>query len=445
MRKIIIYIMGLWLAMSACSVENDYIFDDISTARLNQYIDECDQVLLSSEHGWKMVYYPDTVFYGGYTFLMKFSDEKGKRVEMTSDLLDSVTVSSYSYNASLGPVLNFDTYSLLHLLADPNPRAFGGNVGLGYNAEFEFLISKVEQDKILLLGKKDKRATQLVRATAQDWEDIEAQRKVIADFNTFLPVEKTQPFYHYLRVGNDTAFCFYSPKLRMAYLTYVEGGKTVALNMPTSSTTRGIRFDRPVIFAGKSISELAFDAATRKMSVLDEGINAECFWAANVKDSCLLDFPDAVKMVQEYSEAFSLIERGYNLMNGTMDLDYRTDVQDYRWHWNLAGCPSLEVYVKNDEQGINCTMGRLYDRDSIAQDHVGDRIFFKQIHPNSKHSGNVNNMLLINFSGYGSRVLDRWLAQEKGVMMIPVGGQFYMIKNDDNLAWALFSPLQLNQ
>ena len=100
MRKIIIYIMGLWLAMSACSVENDYIFDDISTARLNQYIDECDQVLLSSEHGWKMVYYPDTVFYGGYTFLMKFSDEKGKRVEMTSDLLDSVTVSSYSYNAS---------------------------------------------------------------------------------------------------------------------------------------------------------------------------------------------------------------------------------------------------------------------------------------------------------------------------------------------------------
>lgn len=30
-------------------------------------------------------------------------------------------------------------------------------------------------------------------------------------------------------------------------------------------------------------------------------------------------------------------------------------------------------------------------------------------------------------------------------MMIPVGGQFYMIKNDDNLAWALFSPLQLNQ
>lgn len=443
MRKIIIYIMGLWLAMSACSVENDYIFDDISTARLNQYIDECDEVLLGSEHGWKMVYYPDTVHYGGYTFLMKFSDKKGKRVEMVSDLKDTVTLSSYSYNASLGPVLNFDTYSLLHLLADPNPSAFGGNAGLGYNAEFEFLISKVEQDKILLLGKKNKRATHLVRATPQDWEDIEAQRKMIADFSTFLPETKTQPFYHYLRVGNDTAFCYYSPKLRMAYLTYAEGDRTVALSLPSYSTTRGIRFNTPVSFGGQTISELAFDAATRKMSVLDEGANAECFWAANVKDSCLLDFPGAVKMVQGYSDAFSLIERGYNLRNGSMKLDYRDDIQDYRWHWNLAGCPAFEVYIKNEEQGLNCTMGDLYDKDSIALDNVGDRIFLKQLNPNSKHSGNVDVFLTSAFSFGYRNTLQRWLTKT-GMMMIPVGGQFYMIKNDDNLAWALFSPLQLN-
>lgn len=445
MRKIIIYIMGLWLAMSACSVENDYIFDDISTARLNQYIDECDQVLIGSEHGWKMVYYPDTVFYGGYTFLMKFSGEKGKRVEMTSDLLDSVTVSSYSYNASLGPVLNFDTYSLLHLLADPNPAAFGGNAGLGYNAEFEFLISKVEQDKITLLGKKNKRATQLIRATAQDWEDIKAQRKVVADFSTFLPEAKTHPFYHYLRVGNDTAFCFYSPKLRMAYLTYAEGDNTVALSLPSYSTTRGIRFNVPVSLGGQTISELAFDAATRKMSVLDEGANAECFWAKTTEEPCLLDFPGAVKMVQGYSDAFSLIERGYNLRNGRMKLDYREDIQDYRWHWNLAGCPAFEVYIKNDEQGLNCTMGDLYDKDSIALDNVGDRIFLKQLSTNSKHSGNVNNSLVSNFATTYRYTVQRWLTQDVGLMLIPVGGQFYMIKNDDNLAWALFSPLQLNQ
>ncbi len=445
MKKMIMYILGVWLAMGACSVENDYIFDDISTARLNQYIDECDEVLLSAENGWKMVYYPDTVHYGGYTFLMKFSNEKGKRVEMISDLLDTVTVSSYSYNASLGPVLNFDTYSLLHLLADPNPAAFGGNAGLGYNAEFEFLISKVEQDKILLLGKKDKRATELVRATAQDWEDMKTQRQMIADFSTFLPVEKTQPFYHYLRVGNDTAFCFYSPKLRMTYLTYAEGDKTVALSLPSYSTTRGIRFNTPVTFGGQTISELAFDAATRKMSVLDEGANAECFWAGNVKDTCLIDFPGAVKMVQDYSDAFSLIERGYNLMNGNMKLNYREDVQDYRWHWKLAGCPAFEVYIKNEEQQINLTMGRLIDRDSIAQDQVGDRIFFEQIRPNSKHSGTVTNMLVIGFSSYSNGAVKRWLESDAGMMLIPVGGQFYMIKNDDNLAWALFSPLQLNQ
>lgn len=441
MKRMIIYIIGIWVTIEACSVDNDYIFDDISTTRLNQYIQECDETLLSSEQGWKMIYYPDTLHYGGYTFLMKFSNESGKRVKMMSDLADTASVSAYSYNAAIGPIICFDTYGLLHLLADPNPDAFGGNAGLGYNGEYEFLITKVEQDKISLLSKKHKRAATLVRATAKDWENLKAQRKVIADFATFLPVEKNQPFYHYLCVGNDTAFCFYSPKLRMAYLTYVEGGKTVALSLPSSSTTRGIRFDTPVAFGGQTISELAFDAQTRQMSVLDEGVNAKCFWAKTATEPCLLHFPGAVEMVKAYSDAFSLIERGYNLSNGKTNLASFDDVQDYRWHWNLAGCPAFEIYVKNDE-GINCTMGHLYDRDSIAQDNVGDRIFFDQINPNSKHSGNVNNMLVINFSIYARTVADPWLKKGNGVLMIPVGGQFYLIKNDDNLSWALFSPLQ---
>ncbi|MFR3329084.1 MAG: DUF4302 domain-containing protein [Odoribacter splanchnicus] len=440
--KRVISIIGMWLAMSACSIDNDYIFDDISTARLNQYIAECDETLLSSEQGWKMVYYPDTLHYGGYTFLMKFSDEKGKRVEMMSDLVDTASVSAYSYNAAIGPVLNFDTYGLLHLLADPNPSEFGGNAGLGYNGEYEFLITKVEQDKISLLSKKNKREAALVRATAEDWENLKVQRKVIADFSTFIPVEKNQPFYHYLCVGNDTAFCYYSPKLRMAYLTYVEGGETVALSLPSSSTTRGIRFNKPIVFGGQAISELAFNAQTRQMSVLDEGVNAQCFWAKTTKERCLIQFPKAVEMVRKYSDAFSLIERGYNLLNGKTDLSSFDDVQDFRWHWNLAGCPAFEIYVKDEMEGINCTLGHLYDKDSTALDNVGDRIFFEQLHPNSKHSGNVNNMLVINFSSYARTVIDPWLETDAGVLMIPVGGQFYLIKNDDNLSWALFSPLQ---
>ena len=79
----------------ACSVDNDYIFDDISTHRLNQFIDECNEELVTAEHGWKFVYYPDTTQYGGFTFLMRFSDnEEGKRVEMQSDLNDSTSISS---------------------------------------------------------------------------------------------------------------------------------------------------------------------------------------------------------------------------------------------------------------------------------------------------------------------------------------------------------------
>ena len=64
MKKILFYTIGWAMLAFACSVENDYIFDDISTTRLNRYIDECDATLLASEHGWKFVYNPDTTQYG---------------------------------------------------------------------------------------------------------------------------------------------------------------------------------------------------------------------------------------------------------------------------------------------------------------------------------------------------------------------------------------------
>ena len=75
--------MGWALIALACSVDNDYIFDDISTHRLNQFIDECNEELVTAEHGWKFVYYPDTTQYGGFTFLMRFSAE-GRCMEVRS-------------------------------------------------------------------------------------------------------------------------------------------------------------------------------------------------------------------------------------------------------------------------------------------------------------------------------------------------------------------------
>jgi len=444
MKKIAIYITGWMMLLFSCSVDNDYIFDDISTHRLNQYIDECDELLVSAEQGWKFIYYPDTSQYGGYTFLMKFSKTDGRRVMMQCDINDEQSVSSYGFNAALGPIICFDTYSLLHLLADPNPLAFNGKAGLGYGGEYEFLILDVKSDCIKLLGKKNKREAQLVPATAEDWAELPMQREAIGRFNHFIPTGADQPFYHYLRIGTDTAFCFYSPTLRMAYLTYVEGGKTVPLKLPVYSTERGIHFDRPVNFGGQTFSELAFDLDSRAMSIVDEGVEGEFFWAASPTEPCRLRFPGAIEIAKDY-DGFSLVERGYNLSNGKTNIwPEGHNIEGFRFYWRLAGNTAGEIYVR--ESGGMATYARLLV-DSIAQDHISDRIFFEALQ-NSYLTGSVTNETNMWFGfTYSSTngALNKYLTSAAGLTVIPVGGQFYMIRNDDNLSWALFTPLEENK
>ena len=46
MSKIMIYVLiGMLTFIAGCEVNNDYVFDDISTHRITKYIEECEAVL----------------------------------------------------------------------------------------------------------------------------------------------------------------------------------------------------------------------------------------------------------------------------------------------------------------------------------------------------------------------------------------------------------------
>lgn len=66
------------------------------------------------------------------------------------------------------------------------------------------------------------------------------------------------------------------------------------------------------------------------------------FLGKNDYGTLFVAFPGAVEMVKAYSDAFSLIERGYNLSNGKTNLAGFDDVQDFRWHWNLPDARLLK-------------------------------------------------------------------------------------------------------
>lgn len=451
MKRILIYMLGLFFTVTSCSVDNDYIFDDISTGRLNQFIDECDSLLLDAENGWKFIYYPDSTQFGGYTFLMRFSE--GKRVKMISDLTTEETLSSYGYTSALGPILSFNTYALLHYLADPNPNVYDGAVGIGYGAEYEFLILDVQSEKITLAGNKRRGPAELIPATEADWINMAKQREALANFT----VKEDEPFFHYLRINNDTAFFNYSPKLRTAFMTHVENGKTIADKFPVYSTVNGIRFKTPAQLGGATFSEIAFDPTTRKYSIVDDaGIDYEFFRASSRTETCLLHFPGAYAMADGYNYAFSLVERGQRLgTSGNMNLTPGGHgILEFRFYWSLAGHAAGEIYLMEDGLGI-ATYAGLYRIDVERTDvNNGDVVYFNHV-LNSNKSGQVvmGTDTWFGFTynappltaGASGGTLYQYMTTEGGHKIIPAGNQFYMIHNNDNLAWALYTPLRKNE
>lgn len=456
MKKVYLYILGLILALSSCSIDNDYIFGDISTYRLNEFIAECDETLLSSEHGWLFTYYPDTANYGAYTFWMEFNE--GGRVQMLSDFVNETVAdtSSYGYVASLGPVLSFNTYSMLHLLNDPDPKVMSGRAGAGFGGDFEFLIRDVQPDRIELLGKKGRMPAELVKATAEDRERIHRRRDAIQAFT----IDPSAPFYNYLEIANDTAFFFYSPSLRMAFMTYRDGDKTIDERMPVYSTERGIAFKEPLTFAGATFSELGYSTLENQYTILTEGINHRFFRAESIKDSCLVRFPGSVDMVHNYGAGFAMVDKGVALTTGKLNLFPNTiqgfgttsdaKILEFRFGWNIDGAVGAGIFVEETVKGGNCNYFGKYDY-VLADSVIGDKLRFTDL-TDSYSSGNHQQSTDIGFGlGYkGSWLPDYaimagplalYMLPDKHIV-IPAGGQFFMIQNGNNTTWALYTPIE---
>jgi hypothetical protein len=87
---------------------------------------------------------------------------------MTSDINASTTTpleSSYRLKAMQKPSLLFDTYSHLHVLADPDPNKNGGDVGQGRYGDFEFYFESATAETITLKGQFQGSKLVLTKAT----------------------------------------------------------------------------------------------------------------------------------------------------------------------------------------------------------------------------------------------------------------------------------------
>ena len=191
MRKILIYIIAATIVICSCNKKHDNAFSESADERLNDTLAAYQKALTGSQYGWKGLIYPAGLKGGVVGFYFKF--DGNNRVEMFSDFdaTSAVTpmTASYRLKAVQQPALLFDTYSYVHVLADPDGSVNGGTDGNGLISDFEFAINGISGDTVKLTGRFNGSKAILVKATqqeAQNYYDKKYANRVFDNISKYI-------------------------------------------------------------------------------------------------------------------------------------------------------------------------------------------------------------------------------------------------------------------
>ncbi|MNX35755.1 hypothetical protein D3C86_660280 [compost metagenome] len=243
----------LALQLSSCdnNTEADPKFDKTPTERLNAQKTELSDALLSSEFGWKAVYFTDNTVLGGYTHLFRFAADG--TVQMASDFDDDTAVYKSEYQVQLGSTvsLTFTTKNRIHLLSESDNYPIAALRAKGYLGDFQFLYYGQENGQIIFKANRNGTEIRFVKATAQDWTDLPKNIDMIDN----VIGDDTRPLFRLLETNDGTAkhqFDFsFSDVTRYAEANSIETGYSVSYNMGVGYTPTGIVVSPAVEVAGQ--------------------------------------------------------------------------------------------------------------------------------------------------------------------------------------------------
>jgi hypothetical protein len=269
MKKIYLLSLLLLSLFTACQQDDtDPAPGQRPEERLSQALADYKTQLVSAPYGWKATLRPT----GGrlYSFFLKFNEND--RVSMAADISSAAAgppaESTYRLKGMQVPALIFDTYSPLHILADPDPEVLfnitglPGEQGQGLYSDFEFTIDSLATNVVQLTGNLQQSKMVLVPATQEEFNAYTAgQLKAVIDQTT--AYQKANPFI-YLLSGNGTRVQInINAATKTFSLISLENGTIQILNNLFTYTTRGILLETPLVFNGTAIQELFWDSANQ--------------------------------------------------------------------------------------------------------------------------------------------------------------------------------------
>lgn len=267
-------LMGL---ATGCQKTEPLLFDKQYGEATQDMIDEALEVLTSAKYGWEAHYVSGC----DSTFVLQFKFDKDYKVTTYADFSEEPSVSSYRFRMSRGAVLSFDTYGLLHRVADPAiiPNKWDeSKLGKGYQGDTEFEIIGIAADKVVLRGMKNSRDTTVL---------VPLERK--PDINAEVPY-----LHRLVRVMNTSSKYFHSIDLAGKPVADFEvreerNGLVSSRCMPIVSVTTldkdgaphtsthtlhptkgGFRVEPSLLLLGKSYTDFSIDPETDAITSTEE-------------------------------------------------------------------------------------------------------------------------------------------------------------------------------
>lgn len=159
---------AITLITAACDNDYETIFNESPDERVEQALNEYSTLINSAPYGWKASLYTEAG--AGYFYYLDFQEDGN--VTMISDFNTTTAGNSMAgtwvLKALQKPTLTFDTYSYIHMPADPDGNVNGGTTGEGLLSDFEFTFVRSAGDSVIMKGLKHKTELYLVKATEEE-------------------------------------------------------------------------------------------------------------------------------------------------------------------------------------------------------------------------------------------------------------------------------------
>lgn len=276
MKRSFLYLLFLTTVFFGCENKDDTVFEESADVRLNAALASYEKQLVEAPYGWNAVIYPGGG--GSYGFYFKFDDKN--RVTIYSDFSDASAAkskeSSYRLKAMQTPSLIFDTYSYLHVLADPDNEVNGGVLGDGLKSDFEFSIygDSVTADRIAFVGRKNQSRLVLTKATqaqATAYTNGDLAKSLL--FNN---IAKYIPYFKRVTLGANTYEITANQTSRTIKLTWLNGSAPKTFTTSYYFTPSGVAFVSPLVNGSQTISgfsNITWNGNTTQLAFSGGGAN----------------------------------------------------------------------------------------------------------------------------------------------------------------------------